>query len=68
MIGIGMMVGPVVGSAIYATTNYFQTFVFFGVLEAVALLLCTLYIPANLEGKKVDQDLHDSLLLDLEGI
>lgn len=63
-----MMIGPVIGSVIYSSTNYFQTFVFFAMLEALALLLCVLYIPTNLESPKVGEDLQDSLLQDLKVI
>lgn len=66
MIGMGMMVGPVVGSAIYATTNYFQTFVVFGTFEALALLLCIFYIPTDLDKNSFgDVELKDSLLIEL---
>lgn len=37
--GIGLMIGPVIGGAIYTVTNYFYTFVFFAVL----LVFCGIF-------------------------
>lgn len=47
-IGIGLGMGPTVGSVVYSYVNYDGTMYFFGVINLVGVLICFLLIPGSL--------------------
>lgn len=46
--GVGLGLGPSIGSIVYGLYNYQITMHFFAFLNAIAFLLCLLYIPSEL--------------------
>lgn len=44
-VGLGLGLGPVLGSVVYAQLGYESTMFFFGVCNGVTTLLCVIMIP-----------------------
>lgn len=54
--GLGLMIGPVLGSLIYSSLGYRDTFFVFGGILIVGLVLCIILIPNNVNFKKNNLD------------
>jgi MFS family permease len=46
--GLGLMIGPSIGSFLYGYLNYAWTFYFFSILIGINLILLVIYIPNKL--------------------
>lgn len=51
--GIGLMLGPVIGGAVYTLTNYFWTFVFFAFVLGLSAAF-TMYAAPNSLNKSLE--------------
>jgi len=48
VVGMGLALGPALGSVVYGFLEYDGTMYFFGVLNTVAMLCCWFFIPNEL--------------------
>jgi MFS family permease len=65
VIGFGLMIGPVLGSFVYAAFGYMHTFFFFVILEVMAVAALALLVPnrLNYNSKRVKkQEIKDSFI------
>jgi MFS family permease len=47
-VGVGMGLGPMLGSAVYPLLGYDGTMYFFGVMNLIVMLMCLFFIPSEL--------------------
>jgi len=47
-VGVGLGLGPSLGSAVYGSLGYEGTMYMFGVLNFVAMVICAFLIPSEL--------------------
>ena len=47
-IGLGQLLGPLIGSSVYDTLQFDGTLYLFGGLNALGLIMCIIFIPAQL--------------------
>lgn len=57
-IGVGLGMGPTVGSIVYSFLKYEGTMYFFGMVNLLGVLLCYFLIPASLNKKISAKDLE----------
>lgn len=67
-VGVGLGMGPVIGSAVYGFLNYDGTMYFFALCDLIATFLCIFLIPGSLNTSMSDDELvqiedeHDELM------
>ncbi len=54
-VGVGLMLGPVMGSLIYSGVKYAATFYIFAAILTVALVIVMFIIPGHLNNLGFDQ-------------
>lgn len=47
-VGVGLGLGPMIGSAVYPYLNYEGTMYFFGGMNLIVMLICVFFIPSQL--------------------
>jgi len=47
-VGVGLGLGPMLGSAVYPLLDYEGTMYFFGVLNLIIMVMCVFFIPSEL--------------------
>lgn len=57
-IGIGLGMGPTVGSVVYSYVEYDGTMYFFGMVNLIGVLVCFLFIPNSLNNTISKQELE----------
>ena len=45
VVGLGLGIGPTLGSAVYGTLQYANTMYFFGVINLIGMFACILMLP-----------------------
>ena len=50
-LGLGLAVGPVIGSFVYSFLSYVNTFYFFTAYVGVIGTICVILVPSRLNGK-----------------
>ena len=53
-VGIGLGMGPALGSVIYAQVQYAWTMYIFGILNLIGLVVCYFFIPGVLNKNSVE--------------
>lgn len=58
-VGLGLGLGPMIGSAVYNSLEYEYTMYMFGVLNALAMFTCAFAIPSELNKTATDEEVAE---------